>query len=213
MQSDDLMSKQFLHFQSIFADNICEYIMFKFYLYSQYVIGDTISISICILFPICICWYNQWYHGGHNTRPPISQQFPRGSLIEERDDENDNHVVIFFFVCFLVLVPSYRIYPYQEWCVCVMLMLYLYFLYSFDDTISISICILFPICICWYNQWYHGGHNTRPPISQQFPRGSLIEARDDENDNHVVIFSFFLIVVVPVELTMLWSICGQTQCR
>ena len=74
--------------------------MFKFYLYSQYVIGDTISISICILFPICICWYNQWYHGGHNTRPPISQQFPRGSLIEARDDENDNHVVIFsFFGC------------------------------------------------------------------------------------------------------------------
>ena len=55
MQTDDLMSKQFLHFQSIFADNICEYIMCKFYLYSQYVIGDTISISICILFPICIC--------------------------------------------------------------------------------------------------------------------------------------------------------------
>ena len=71
--------------------------MFKFYLYSQYIIGDTISISICILFPICICWYNQWYHGGHNTRPPISQQFPRGSLIEARDDENDNHVVIFSF--------------------------------------------------------------------------------------------------------------------
>ena len=75
--------------------------MFKFYLYSQYLNFDTISISICILFPICICWYNQWYHGGHNTRPPISQQFPRGSLIEARDDENDNHVVIFsfFFNC------------------------------------------------------------------------------------------------------------------
>ena len=105
------------------------------YLYFLYSFDDTISISICILFPICICWYNQWYHGGHNTRPPISQQFPRGSLIEAQDDENDDHVVIFhFLVSILVVVPSYRIYFNQQWCEV--------FSYTLDMKISVPFVVV-----------------------------------------------------------------------